>query len=101
MGLPNVQTGDKDFQLLQSLWSAQLNPVLSIPLTKGITLQNVSLVTGDNVVNHLLQRKLQGWFLVRQRGLASIYDTQDTNQKQSLTLTLVSSANVSVDIFVY
>ena len=49
----------------------------------------------------MLQRPLQGWYIVRQRALASIYDTQDSNQNPSLTLNLTSNAVVSVDIAVF
>lgn len=82
-------------------WSQQLNPVVANPILSGQQLKNVLLINGTTQVNHGLQRTLQGWFIVRQRSAAAIHDNQDNNTMQSLTLTLVSNAAVSVDIWVY
>lgn len=101
MALPVFHTDDKDFQMMQTRWASELNPALSNPLMQGSILTNVSLVTGANVINHLLGRKLVGWIIVRQRAAASIYDTQDANPTPTLTLTLTSSANVTCDIEVF
>jgi hypothetical protein len=87
--------------MLQVKWASILNPLLGNPSNNASVLKNVALVTGTNVVNTLLGRTLQGWSIVRQRGPASFYDMQDTNQSPSLTLVLVSSADVSVDILVF
>ena len=67
----------------------------------GLTLKNVKLVTGNNTINHTLARNLQGWMIVRRNTAATVYDTQDTNVQKDRTLTLVASAAVMVDIFVY
>ncbi len=101
MALPQFQTDDKDFQLMQNSWASQLNPVLANPTTKSSILKNVQLIAGTNTINHLLSRKLQGWKLVRKRAAAEIYDEQDANQSPQLTLILVSNAQVSVDIEVF
>lgn len=101
MSLPNFQSDDQVFQLMQNAWATQLNPLLKNPLSNGIILQSQSLATGANVVNHKLGRKLQGWFMVRQRASANIFDTQDTNTSPTLTLNLTSSAPVVVDIYVF
>lgn len=87
--------------MLQTQWSAALNPVINNPPNKCNVLSSVTLQTGNNVINHLLGRKLQGWKLVRQRAAASVYDNQDNNQSQDLTLVLISSAPVVVDIEVF
>lgn len=102
MALPTFQTPDRTLTLLQSNWATLLNPVLAQPIVQGQVLENVALVTGNNVVNHKLGRKLQGWWIVRQRGVAaSFYDTQDSNPTPGVNLYLHSSAAVSVDIFVF
>jgi hypothetical protein len=88
-------------QMLQTRWRSILNPLLANPTNNASILKNVSLKTGTNTVNTLLGQKLQGWSIVRQRGAASIYDQQDSNQSPELTLILVSSANVSVDLAVF
>lgn len=99
--LPQFQDNDRVFQMMQNTWATQLNPLLANPSLQTLILENISLVTGSNVINHKLGRKLQGWRIVRQRSAASVYDNQDTNQSPQLTLVLVSSANVSVNLEVF
>ena len=90
------------FSQMQTTWAAKLDPVIDAELNNGLILQNQPLKVGGNTINHKLGRKLQGWFIVRQRGVvANIYDTQDNNSSPALTLLLTSSAAVNVDIFVF
>lgn len=99
--LPQFQSDDKDFQLMQNAWAARINPLLKNPANNSLILKEVILTTGSNIVNHLLGRKLQGWAIIRKRAAAEIYDTQDANSMPELTLTLTSSANVTVDLMVF
>lgn len=101
MALPKFQSDDQSLMLLQTAWSAQLDPALQNPLMQGRLLKSVSLASGDNIVNHLLGRKLQGWFIVRQRAAGTVYDKQDTNQIPNLTLLLNASTALVVDLFVF
>lgn len=89
------------YDLHQTQWASILDAIISNPLNNASLLRNISLTTGNNVVNHKLGQKLQGWYIVRQRAAASIYDTQDTNQMPQLTLQLVASAPVVVDLAVF
>ncbi len=101
MSLPNFQGGDQSFQLMQSAWANQLNPIIAAPANNSRIIKGVVLAIGSNVINHLLGQKLQGWTLVRKRAAANIHDTQDTNPRPELTLTLTSDAAVTVDIEVF
>ncbi len=88
--------------MMQTTWASQLDPIISNPILNGNILKNVALSAGANQINHLLGRNLQGWYVIRMRNnFAQIYDTQDSNQLPSLTLSLVSSASVNVDIAVF
>lgn len=89
------------YALHQTQWAQAIDPILTNPLNSASVLKSVSLVSGANVINHKLGAPLQGWWIVRQRAAASIYDTQDTNQMPQLTLNLVSSAPVVVDLAVF
>lgn len=101
MALPNFQSQLTEFNMMQSQWASQLNPVIANSLVQGVLLERVSLSSGLNTINHRLGRKLKGWFVTRIRGPASLYDTQDTNQMPDKTLTLNSSAAVIVDLWVF
>lgn len=101
MQLPVFQTSDRDLMMLQTKWASILNPMIANPFTDGNLLQNVSLASGTNKVNHLLGRNLRGWVIVRNRAAATFYDTQDTNQSPALTLSIVSSGATTCDIWVF
>lgn len=101
MSLPIYKDQNQNLMLLETNWAKILNPIISNPSLQSILLQNISLASGANVINHKLGRKLQGWKIVRQRASASVYDTQDTNIHPDLTLFLTSSGIVSVDLEVF
>lgn len=86
---------------MQTQWAQQLNPIIANPLVNGIILQSITLKAGSNTINHLLGQKLQGWYLIRKRASAEIYDTQDNNPTPQLTLLLTSDSPVVVDIAVF
>lgn len=90
-----------DLPQMQTKWATQLDPIISNPTVNNLILKNIHLSTGSNVINHKLGRVLQGWKPVRVRASATFYDTQDSNQTPQLTLVLVSSANVTIDLEVF
>lgn len=97
--LPYVQSTLDALNQLQTKWRSLLNPLLAQPQAQII--KNVALVNGTTVINHLLGRPLQGWKPVRVRASATIYDAQDSNQTPQVTLVLISSAAVVVDLEVF
>lgn len=86
---------------MANTWATQLDPIIANPMTNPTILKSIKLATGTNSINHLLSRNLQGWTISRIRASATIYDTQDTNPMPSLTLQLVASAPVVVDLVVW
>lgn len=98
MALPLQHTDIQPLSLLQTTWKSQLDPMLSNPLNKVTILKSVPLASGTNVINHLLGRAQQGWFIVDIQGAATIYRSAPFN---NLTLTLHSSAAVTVSIGVF
>lgn len=87
-----------NFSEVQTKWRGILNPFISNPSLQSVILPKISLLEGSNTVNHTLGRNLTGWRIIRQRGSATIYDTQDVNSSPNLTLLLNASANVVVDL---
>lgn len=84
--------------MMQTKWKAQLDPVLSNPFCSANILENINLKSGVNVINHLLGRVQQGWFLVDKQAASDIYRSAPFN---NLTLTLTSTADVTVSIGVF
>lgn len=101
MILPLMQTMDHDLSLMQTKWRSILNPVLSIPIIDGRLIQNVSLVSGDNTINHGLGKKLQGYIVVLNNSPVTFYDKQSENQMANLTLILNASGTATVTLWVF
>lgn len=99
--ISKVQTDNREVNQLQSNILSQINGLTQNPSNNGTILPKVALSAGSNDVNTKLGRKLVGWYIVRQRSAATIYDNQDNNKYPEKTLTLVSSAAVNVDIYVF
>jgi hypothetical protein len=86
------------WDMAQTKWASQLNPLLTNPMNNMSIIPNVQLQSGVNVINTLLGRTQQGWVLVDKQGVADIYRSAPFN---NLTLTLTSSAKVLVSIGVF
>ncbi len=95
----SVQLSSKvPWELANPIWASRLNPIISNPLSSATILQNVVLISGVTIINHKLNRLMQGWFLVDVNGAATIYRSQPFN---SSTLTLTSDAIVTASIGVF
>lgn len=94
MSLPQKLTWD----MAQTKWATQLNPVINNPIMNGLMLQNITLISGVNNINHLLQRTQQGWFITDQTAAAEIYRSADFNK---LTLQLTASAPTTISLWVF
>lgn len=98
MALVIFKNEDRDFQLMQTSWSSQLNPVLGNPTTNMQILKNVSLSMGTNVINHLLGKIQQGWTILDLQGAIVPYRNAPFNDK---TLSLFVSGPVICSIGVF
>jgi hypothetical protein len=99
--LPQFQDDNQALQLMQDRWSSILHPFINNPSNNALLHKNLTLTSGDNVINHKLGRKLQGWRVVRLRSAATFYDKQDTNSMPDKTLVLNASANAVIDLEVF
>jgi hypothetical protein len=85
---------------MQTKWASQINPALANILMQGQLLQNIELINGVTYIDHKLGRQPQGWFLSAPKGPATVYQAaQQTNP--TLTLTLISDAAITSDLWVF
>lgn len=99
--LPQFQSDDRPFQMMQNQWASILTPVLNSPIVNGRLITGQALINGATTINHRLDRKLQGWVIVGNNAAATIYDSQTTNTMPDKTLILNSSAACIVAIWVF
>lgn len=87
------------WELAQTKWAATLNPILALPILNGVSIVGINLIASTpQAINHLLQRTPQGWFLTDNTADTPIWRTVAFNK---LTLTLESSANTTISIWVF
>lgn len=80
-------------------WAASLNPLIANLLMQGSQLGPIVLVANTpQTLNHYLGKMQTGFFPTDQNAAASIYRTQPFNAK---TITLESSANVTINLWCY
>lgn len=104
MALPKIKTiGTDNLELarFQEYVATSVDAIALVPILDGNLLTNVALTSGLNDVPHKLGRKLRGWIAVRKRANVDIWDAQDSNSKQDLTLSLQASSAVTVDLWVF
>lgn len=71
-------------------------------LSNGVLLSGILLNSSIvNNIEHKLGRQLQGWIVVGQNVNAQIWDNQDANTFKTKFLALRSSANVTVNLWVF
>lgn len=96
--LPSQQTTDRQLNTFQTALSSALQPITANPIAACTIKTGVVLAAGSNTIPIGLPSPLQGWFIIRQRAQANIWDSQDGNTTNSQTLILNASAAVTVDI---
>lgn len=96
-----VQTPDRLVNQLQQNINSQLNQIIANPIVSGNIINNVVLAVGDNTINHMLGRNLQGWIIILKSANSNIFDKQSTNSTPNLTLVLNSSGIVTISLYVF
>ena len=85
---------------MQTRWASILNPIIAGPIANGLQLNGIKLLSGQNVLNHTLARTMQGWLITDTDAAATVYRPA-TAAFNNLTLTLVASGAVTVNLWVY
>lgn len=93
-----------DTRLNQTLARARLmfEEIQRKPIIDGILLPSIVLTSGAaNIIPHKLSRPLIGYIITLRSADCSIWDEQSTNTQKDTYLNLQTSANVTVDIWVF
>jgi hypothetical protein len=100
MALPYYKSEDTSFNLLQTGWASQINPVLGNPTVNGVLQRGIKLVSGTNSIDHKLGRTLQGFIVTDMLDTYSqIFRT--VSKTPALTLNLNSSVATTIDIYCF
>lgn len=75
-------------------------PLQSAQIINGQVLKGILLTTGqDNPVSHKLGRELVGYIVIKKNANADVWDS--TSATPTLTVVLQTSANCTVDLYVF
>lgn len=97
-----ISQSDKQAAKFQDNVEQALVPVLNSPLLGGVLLKGTTLLTGQsNLVEHKLSREPLGWFIVRKRASAIVWDEQDNNTFKKKSIDFRCSADVVVDLYIF
>lgn len=78
-------------------WTNQLT---TNPLLSGTLIENITITTGNNVINHKLNRNIRGWIVTDTDSNITLYKAS-TQTIPTRTLTLVSSGNGTVSLYIF
>lgn len=98
MALPVMQSSLPELMMMQTRWVSQLNPLLALPTSQPSILKDIKVISGDNVINHLLGRTPQGWIVTDTDSAITLYRDKPFN---NLTLTLHSSGAGVISLLVF
>jgi hypothetical protein len=86
-------------ELMQTAWAKEIDPVIANTLIKGgLLITDINIKTGVNVINHLLNRKQQGYIITDINDSALLYRSKPFNNK---TLTITSDKNCIISLWVF
>lgn len=94
-----IRTASDEINRIQDNLKLSLDPVLKLPITDGVFIQDLELVSGqDNPIAHKLGRKPVLWFLGGQNANANVW--QVSTEQPDIYLNLRASANCTVSLWV-
>lgn len=100
--LKKISSTTEELARMQSNLENWAASVQKSGLSNGVQLTGILLNVGVvNNIEHKLGRQLQGWIVVGQNANAQIWDSQDANTFKTKFLALQSSANVTVNLWVF
>lgn len=92
-------TEDKVLNRVQNNISDKFSTLDINPLIDARLLENVSLASGANVVNHRLGRRIRGYIVVRRSANVGIHDSDSSIPDRTINLTASGAVVVSLIVF--
>lgn len=100
--IEKIKTTDSDLSAVQDNIVRSLSSLLVKEILDGQILKNISLASGSiNKVSHLLSRPVTGYIVIKKNANATIWDSESSNAQKDLFLTLNTSANCTVSLWVF
>ena len=109
---PVIPTKLEDRPVLEAVTLALRKLFSTISILNGRLIETSAIANGqsaplvltagkDNVVQHTLGRPAKGWFVVNANAAATVYQSKSTNPVPNQQILLVTSATVTVSLWVF
>lgn len=96
-----LSVSSQELKTIQQRLEASINALAVHDINDGRLLKGVQLALGANNVPHTLGRPFVGWHLVDILGNANVYRDAASIAPASAILPLITTASVTVDIWVF
>ena len=90
---------DGDVSALQDNLINVLPPLLATPILDYVEIKEIKLVSGDNTINHLLNRTPQGFIITDINAAVMVYKKQSPIPDKLLVLN--SSGDATINLWIY
>jgi len=90
-------TDDTQLTMLQQSLNDQFGKLQHIPFLNGNLIAGVSLLSGDNIINHKLGKLASGYFITSLNANTPIWQSGLT----TTTITLSCTANCTISVWVF
>jgi hypothetical protein len=97
--IPLLQIGDFKLDQMQKNIINPINDLFKIPFLDGVLLQDVTIKSGANTINHKLNRNYLGFIVTKQNADTNFWITDDSDK--NLFLKLNASSDCLIDVWVF
>lgn len=94
-----IGTNNVELQKVQENVGEALQPIIKSAILNGAQLDNISLASGNNTIEHRLGKKLSGWIVVKKDSGALIYEVESDFPSRILVLNSSSQCNISLWVY--
>jgi hypothetical protein len=99
--LKKIRTSDADLKNVQDSLELVLNQIIRRGILDGILVENVSLVSGSNIVDHTLDRAPKGFIIVARNANQQVWNGTSTKIVPKRNIDLESSGAVTVSLWFF
>lgn len=86
---------------VQDNFDLSISQIQNSEFQNGVIMQ-VALISGqDNVINHGLDRKVQGWTVIGKNAQSDIWESSSSNPFPTKRILLRSSSNVTIKLYLF
>jgi len=96
-----TRTDDASLRQVQDSIDLVFGQIIRRKILDGVLIENVSLVSGTNIVSHTLGRPINGFLVVRRNANEEVWNSTTDRINESLAVALDASGTVTVSLWFF